>query len=458
MSSNAGFLTRLSERRLGTVRARITAVALLVVAISLVGAAIGMVVFLRRSLTSTVHEAALLQARDAVDGVAEGEIERPIDVPNVETDFVQVLDSRGRVFDYSTNLRGRQPVALLRPQEVRKVSVPFEEGPFLAVALQASLGGEYYTVISGKSLETVTEPVRVVSGLLLIGIPLLVLVGGLTTWRVVRRALMPVESIRAEVEGISTGDLDRRVPVPKSDDEIARLGRTMNAMLARLEESQQRQRRFVSDASHELRSPVSSIRQHAEVALSHPDETPLQELAEVVLEEDLRLQRVVEDLLLLTKMDEGTLRLRTEPVDLDDLVFEEAGRLRSSTDLRIETSAVSVGRVLGDREQLARLVRNLADNAARHSRGTVALSLHQDDGIAVLHVDDDGRGIPASDRERIFERFVRLEEARDRDSGGSGLGLAIVAEIAAAHGGRVSVQDAPIGGARFEVQLPSVPE
>ncbi|HEX2088365.1 MAG TPA: ATP-binding protein [Actinomycetota bacterium] len=457
MNVFSSVLSRLRGRA-GTVRARTTTLAVVVVGGSLVIGGLAMRTFLERSLTSTVREAAFLQARDAVDGVAEGEIERPIDVLNAETDFVQVLDSQGEVFDYSANLEGRPPVALLRPQEVRKISVPFEEVPFLAVALQASLGGENYTVISGKSLETVTEPVRVVSGLLLVGIPLLVVVGGLTTWRVVRRALMPVESIRAEVEGISTGDLDRRVPVPKSEDEIARLGRTMNAMLARLEESQRRQRRFVSDASHELRSPVSSIRQHAEVALSHPEQTPVQELADVVLEENLRLQRVVEDLLLLTKMDEGTLRLRTEPVDLDDLVFEEAGRLRSSTKLQIDTSAVSAGRVLGDREQLARLVRNLTDNAARHGRGTVALALHQDNGVAVLEVDDDGQGIPPTDRERIFERFVRLEEARDRDSGGSGLGLAIVAEIAAAHGGKVSVRDAPLGGARFEVELPSVRE
>jgi signal transduction histidine kinase len=444
--------------RAGTVRARTTTLAVVVVGGSLVIGSLAMRTFLGHSLTSTVREAALLQAHDAAESVTDGEIERPIDVPSLKTDFVQVLDSRGRVVDYSANVKGKAPVSLLRPQEVRKISVQFEEGPFLAVALKASRGGEDYTVISGKSLETVTEPVRVVTGLLLIGIPLLVLVGGLTTWRVVRRALMPVESIRAEVEGISTGDLDRRVPVPKSEDEIARLGRTMNAMLARLEESQRRQRRFVSDASHELRSPVSTIRQHAEVAMSHPDDTEVDELAEVVLEENLRLQRVVEDLLLLTKMDEGTLRLRTEPVDLDDLVFEEAGRLRNSTELQIDTSAVSVGRVIGDREQLARLVRNLSDNAARHSRGTVALSLHQDNGVAVLNVDDDGRGIPDRDRQRIFERFVRLEEARDRDSGGSGLGLAIVAEIATAHGGKVSVQDGPLGGARFEVQLPSARE
>jgi signal transduction histidine kinase len=454
------FSTIRSRRRAraGTVRARTTTLAVVVVGGSLIVGGLAMRAVLERSLTSTVREAAFLQAHDDAEGVAEGDVERPLDVVNPKTDFVQVLDSRGRVFDYSANLTGSPPVALLKPQEVRKVSVPFDDRPFLAVALKVSWRGENYTVIAGKSLETVTQPVAVVSGVLLIGVPLLVLVAGLTTWRVVRRALMPVESIRAEVDGISTGDLDRRVPVPTSEDEIARLARTMNAMLARLEESQRRQRRFVSDASHELRSPVSTIRQHAEVALSHPDGTALDDLAEVVLEEDLRLQRVVEDLLLLTKMDEGTLRLRTEPVDLDDLVFEEAGRLRSSTRLQIDTSAVSVGRVLGDREQLARLVRNLTDNAARHSRGNVALSLHQDDGVAVLKVDDDGRGVPPSDRQRIFERFVRLEEARDRDSGGSGLGLAIVAEIAGAHGGQVSVQDAPLGGARFEVQLPSVRE
>ena len=457
MSHNAGFLTRLSERRLGTVRARITAAALLVVAVSLVGVAIGMVLFLRRSLTANVRDAALVQARAVVDHLMEGDEERRIAVADREGEFVQVL-AGGRVVGSSHNLEGRPPIASLRPRESREVMVPFEDGPFLAVAVSAATPRGHFIVVFGRTLETVTEPISALTGILGIGIPLLVLVVGTTIWNVVGRALLPVEAIRSEVEGISTSELHRRVPVPGGDDEIARLATTMNGMLARLQESQQRQRRFVSDASHELRSPVSSIRQHAEVALSHPDGTAVEELAEVVLEEDLRLQRVVEDLLLLTKIDEGTLKLRTEPVDLDDLVFEEAGRLRASTPLQIDTSAVSVGRVFGDRGQLTRLLRNLTDNAARHSQGTVALSLHQDDGIAVLNVDDDGDGIPPSERERIFERFVRLEEARDRDSGGSGLGLAIVAEIAAAHGGKVSVQDAPLGGARFEVQLPSTRE
>lgn len=455
MSEPAGVLSRLRSS-LGTVRARTTGLAVFVLALALVVGGVAMRTYLRRSLTRNVRDAALLQARAVGDAVAEGDIDNPIDVGSKEAEFVQVLDPTGRVIASSVNMKGRPPIANLGRRESREVTVPFEDGPFLAVAAKAARGRRVYTVVFGRTLEHVTEPVGAVTGFLLFGIPILVIIAAATIWRVVGRALSPVEAIRAEVEGISTGDLDRRVPVPRSEDEIGRLARTMNVMLARLEASQARQRRFVSDASHELRSPVTTIRQHAEVAASHPDQTPVEELAEVVLEEDLRLQALVEDLLLLTKIDEGTLTLHHEPVDLDDLLFEEAVRLRSTTDVRIDTSAVSVGRVLGDRGQLAKLVRNLADNAARHSRGTVALALHQDDGVAVMSVDDDGRGIPPEDRKRVFERFVRLEEARDRDSGGSGLGLAIVAEIASAHGAEVSALDAPLGGARFEVRFPAL--
>jgi signal transduction histidine kinase len=232
----------------------------------------------------------------------------------------------------------------------------------------------------------------------------------------------------------------------------------MNRMLGRLDEAQFRQRRFVSDASHELRSPVASIRQHTEVALAHPEGSSVRELADVVLEEDVRLQRIVEDLLLLTRIDEGTLELRRAPVDLDDLVFEEASRLRGSTNLTIDVARVSAGRVSGDRDKLERLVRNLSDNAARHARTTISLSLRDGGGTVVMAIDDDGSGIPAAQRERIFDRFVRLEDARDRDSGGSGLGLAIVLEIAAFHRGTVRVLDSALGGARFEVLLPGLPD
>jgi signal transduction histidine kinase len=274
-------------------------------------------------------------------------------------------------------------------------------------------------------------------------------------WRVVGRTLLPVESIRAEVEGISNTELHRRVPMPRGRDEIARLAVTMNGMLERLEEGNDRLRRFVSDASHELRSPVAAIRQHAEVALAHPDKTSLDELAAIILQEEARLEQLVDDLLLLARIDEGTFEFRAGPVDLDDIVFDAAGRLRASTRLRIDSTNVSAARISGDGVALDRLVRNLTDNAARHARGVVELALRNGAGEVVFTIDDDGAGIPASERPRIFERFVRLTEARDRDSGGSGLGLAIVAEIASAHGAAVQVLDSPLGGARFEVHFPA---
>jgi signal transduction histidine kinase len=300
----------------------------------------------------------------------------------------------------------------------------------------------------------VKEATATLAGLLAVGLPLLLVVVAGTTWVVVGRALAPVEAIRAEVDAISATALHRRVPDPPANDEIGRLARTMNRMLERLEGAQTRQRRLVSDASHELRSPVAAIRQHAEVALAHPDRTTTTELAGTVLAEDLRLQRLAEDLLLLTRADEHTLGLRRHPVDLDDLVFDEAGRLRGVSGLRVDTSAVSAGRVDGDATGLRRVLRNLADNAARHAAAQVAFSVSERDGVVRLLVDDDGPGIPEVDRERVFERFVRLDDARARDDGGSGLGLAIVAELVAAHDGTVTITPSPAGGTRVEVTLP----
>jgi signal transduction histidine kinase len=226
--------------------------------------------------------------------------------------------------------------------------------------------------------------------------------------------------------------------------------------LGRLEESQARQRRFVADASHELRSPLANIRQHAEVALAHPERSGTEKLARTVLTEGTRMQRLVEDLLILARADEGTSPVRRAPVDLDDLVFEVAAGLRQSSPLRVDTAAVSAGRVAGDQGQLQRMVQNLAENAARHAKATIGFALREDpSGTTQLCVDDDGAGIAEADRQRIFERFVRLDGARARDAGGSGLGLAIVAEIVTAHGGTVTVGTSPLGGARFEVVLPS---
>jgi signal transduction histidine kinase len=227
----------------------------------------------------------------------------------------------------------------------------------------------------------------------------------------------------------------------------------MNRMLARLEEARNSQRRFVSDASHELRSPITTIRQHAEVALAHPDRMTAEELAEVVLAEQLRMQRLVEDMLLLARADEHIAPSRA-PVDLDDLAFEEARRLRSTTSLLVDTSAVGAARVHGDLDALRRVVRNLGENAARHATGRIDIAVADRGSDVVLTVDDDGPGIPESERNRVLQRFVRLDEARSRDDGGSGLGLSIVDEVTRAHGGSVSIAQSRLGGARIEVTLP----
>jgi signal transduction histidine kinase len=441
----------------GSVRVRTTALAVVVVGAALLIGSVLMVSLLRRSLTDDVRTAALVRAATVADFLRSSPPGEPIPIGDQEEEFAQALDADGRVVASSANLSGRPPVVRLAPGETRRLDRgPIENEPFLVVATSAIGSSGPVTVIVGMGLETVTESTVATTGLLAAGIPLLLLVVGVVTWLVVGRALAPVESIRSEVEAISNRELHRRVPHRAGKDEISRLARTMNRMLGRLEEGQSRQRRFVSDASHELRSPVASIREHAEIAIAHPDRIGIEELAEVVLEEDLRLQRLVEDLLLLTRADEGTLDSRTEPVDLDDLVLSEASRLNGSTsDLHVDPSNVSGGRVQGDRAQLERLVRNLFENAGRHARAAVALSLRQADDEVVLTVDDDGTGVAPVERDRIFERFVRLDEARDRDSGGSGLGLAIVREIALAHGATVVVSESPLGGARFQIRFPT---
>jgi signal transduction histidine kinase len=439
------------------IRVRTTVTAVLVVAVSLAIAGIALVAYVRGSLRDSVRTEARLRATTVAASISASE-------PTFETgafdeEFVQVLTNDGTVFTSSPNVTGEPAIAMLAPGEEGTIrSVSFETGPFLVVATSANVGSQTYTVVAGRTLETVTEATAAMVTVLAVAIPLLLLVVGLVTWRVVGRSLAPVEGIRREVEAISSSELHRRVPDTPGGDEISRLATTMNSMLQRLEEGHRRERRLVSDASHELRSPITSIRQHAEVALSHPDTTTTPELATVVLEEGARLQGIVEDLLLLSSLDEGSLHLRMTPVDLDDVVLEEATRLRATTGLRIGTDAVSAGRVAGDRPKLERLVRNLTDNAVRHARGLVVLSLGATDNRVVLAVEDDGRGVPLEDRERILERFVRLDEARDRDSGGSGLGLAIVQELAAAHGATLVVTEASIGGARFELRFPSMPD
>ena len=325
---------------------------------------------------------------------------------------------------------------------------------YVVVTDDAQVGEQEYLVSVAVSLEEVDDSTAALVTPLLVGLPLVLLLVGGTTWGVATRALAPVERIRREVEQITGDQLDRRVPEPRSRDEIHRLALTMNAMLGRLEDSRGRQQEFVADASHELRSPLASMRQAAEVARAHPGALPEGELADAVLEESARMQRLVEQLLLLTRADEGVVTRALHDVDLDDLALSEARRVGRSG-LEVETSGVGAGRVRGDRTSLAQAVRNLVDNAARHADDVMAVGVRECRDSVELVVEDDGPGIPEDQRQRVFERFVRLDEARARDAGGSGLGLAIVKEIVVAHGGTVEVSTSGLGGARLVVRLPA---
>lgn len=426
-------------------RARTTLGATLVVAIALLIGAVSFYGILSSSIHDSTERAAE-QRLDELAGRLDGPDGRGID--SLEDEIVQIIGRDGTVRAASEDAR----------DDLGSASLPVADHP-----RTLSIDGHAHLVVSDDldndetlvlavPVDDDAETLSTVAVLLAVALPLLLLLVGVTTWLVVGRALRPVTRIRQEVDGISAERLHRRVEVPASADEIAALASTMNRMLDRLDSSATAQRRFVSDASHELRSPLATIRQHAELAQAHPATTSIGELAEVVSEEGLRLQGIVESLLLLARLDEGG-GAHQEPVDLDDLALGEVRRLRARG-VEVDGSGIRAARVEGDPRLLGQLARNLADNAVRHAAGRVAISVIPEGSWVFVTVEDDGSGVPDDERDRIFERFVRLDEARSRDAGGSGLGLAIVKGIAAASGGAVSVDASRWGGARFVVTLP----
>ena len=439
-------------KRIGTVRAVTTAVATLFVAIALVVGAVGLIAALRHTLIGEVEEVGRSQAREVAQQLEAG---RPpiLEVASSDEQLIQVITPAGAVAASSPNVAGRPAVAQLRAGESARVvthSTTTNSSPSRA---RADFGGPA-NGRGGPSAGRGRRRHRYRHQIVHRRAAVLLVVVAVTTWITVGRALAPVEAIRREVDEISAAQLHRRVPEPATEDEIGRLATTMNRMLARLEDARNSQRRFVSDASHELRSPITTIRQHAEVALAHPDRANAQELAEVVLIEQQRMQRLVDDLLLLARADER-IPLARASVDLDDLALEEARRLRSATSVEVDTTGLGAARVHGDVDALRRVLRNLGDNAARHASSRIAIAVAERGGDVLLTVDDDGPGIPESERARVLERFVRIDEARSRDDGGSGLGLAIVDEVVRAHGGAVSISRSPLGGARIGVTLPA---
>jgi signal transduction histidine kinase len=317
-------------------------------------------------------------------------------------------------------------------------------------------------VTSMTPSDEVARSVASVRGALWWVLPALVAVVGIVTWLLLGRTLQPVESIRREAEAIGGSSIHRRLPEPDTDDEIGRLARTMNRMLDRLEGSARRQHQFVSDASHELRTPVTAIRTDLEVALSEGDDAEWEAVARAVLGENARLEAVIGDLLVLATEDEAGSADGTAPaaVGLDALVVEEAARTRRvpvTADLDPDPSPEGFV-VTGSASRLQLVIANLLDNACRHAASQVAVRLSSSPRHVRIDVDDDGPGVAEGDRDRIFERFTRLDDSRARDQGGTGLGLAVVRSVLTRHDGTVTVTAAPLGGARFTVELPRAGE
>jgi signal transduction histidine kinase len=457
--ADAGGLRRVT----GTVRFRVTALATVAVLVVLTVAAVGVVVAQGRLLTESLDDSVRQAADRVADSVRAGDVQvgpGGLDDDDDDDDAaVQVVDRDGEVIAATPNLAGEGLIAdpPVRNRLVIRTAgeLPHDDdGPFRVASLRVDGPDGPVTVHVAASLDDVLESTAVLGRSLALGIPVVALLLALVVWVLVGRTLRSVERIRVEVSEITGSDLHRRVPLPASDDEIARLARTMNAMLDRVEDAADRQQRFVADASHELRSPLTRMRAELEVDLAHPDRSDPEATHRSVLEEATGLQRLVEDLLQLARTDSGRAPLPDEVVDLDDLVLAQARVVRATGGVEVRTTGVAAAQVRGDAGQLARALANLSDNAARHAATSVTFTVAERAGTAVVTVGDDGPGIPPDQRERVFERFARLDEARQTGAGGTGLGLAIAREIARRHGGTLVVADGDRPGAVFELSLP----
>lgn len=369
---------------------------------------------------------------------------------------IQVLDPAGRVVSSTPGLRGAPRMVDLTPppgsvrSSTETCSVPRLSGRcVVVVAFRVHRPDGDWIVYSAADV----VPWYVHPGLFAVIVGtylLLVALAGLGVYHTATRVLAPVNAIRNELAEITATDLGRRVPVSPAWDEIRRLALTINATLDRLEAAVEQQRRFASDASHDLRSPLTAMRTQVEEALHYPQDTDWKSKAREMLTSLDRLQAIVSDLLMLARLDSGAPAAR-EPIDLRELCEEELGRRRRRVEVVRELEPGVT--VVGNRLRLTRLLTNLLDNAERHAASRITVSLAAREDTAVLEVLDDGAGIARDQWEVVFHRFTRLDASRNRDAGGTGLGLPIAREIAQTHGGTLTLEDSA-QGARFVLRLP----
>lgn len=432
-----------------SVRARLTLFFVFSLALVLVFTGIALISLVHRSLVTSAANQIQATITQTQERFASGPMPRSkvVVLPMTGDVVVQVTNVGGSQVWAASSAIGSAPVLARSRGDVGSsngLTVRLVSAARTATYLKVISAGQVQTITTARGPGLVfgfvyTGPidhrVSVLLASVAVSFPLLLLFSGALIWFLVGLALAPVELIRRRVDTIAARDLSERVAVTGGNDEIARLSRTVNAMLDRLESSSKFQQEFVSNVSHELRSPLTTLLATADRAANDQENADWPEVAETIIREGRRLDVLIDDLFWLARNDEHQVDSLRMDVDLDDLLFEESQRVRSMNGLAVDTTGVMGTRVTGDPAMLKRMIRNVVDNAVRYAARELHFSSNYEDEYAVVTVSDDGAGVDVAKSGRLFERFVRADPARSRTSGGTGLGLAIVSEIVARHGG-----------------------
>ncbi|HEY3713395.1 MAG TPA: HAMP domain-containing sensor histidine kinase [Jatrophihabitantaceae bacterium] len=452
-------ISRVRRRR--TLRTRVTVVASLAITAAVVLGLLLMYLLQMSSVRRTVDGQLRTYATQIAQSAANGRWPTPLAPSSLDADAeAQVIAPDGRVLAATRTLVGLPAVYRLPANSDTPVRQKAADGVIpgevRVIGLGTTVDGRPVAIITGTSTGLLSQVNSEFVRHLLIGLPIILVLAAAAVWLVVGRALRPVERIRHAVTDITSADLSQRVPEPGTADEIGHLAHTMNDMLTRLDDAAQRQRRFVADASHELRSPLAAIRTTLEVGLAHPDRAPWPTIAERAAEQSTRLEGLIQQLLLLAKADEHQLSAEQQRVDVGALLRDVVANTPAHH-LDIDLDVAPGVDTVGNPDHLQRLFRNILDNAVRYARRRVLLTATTTADEIRIEIDDDGPGIPAADRDRVFDRFVRLDDSRERTTGSTGLGLAIAREIVLAHHGYLTIADSPAAGARVIVTLPLAP-
>ncbi len=426
------------RRLASSIRLRLTVSSIVVVGIVLSVAGTALVTTQHRSLYDGASARVLNEVQSIGLAMSYGTT-----VAKAETlgSDLQFVNRKGKVIGASAQLVGNPRVSDVLPKftvvRLVPVSPHFLNPESVAVigAMTVLSGQGVVTVYSVASATQIQQTQNATVRALLFILPTILIVIGVLTWLFTGLALRPVDQMRRRVDAIEEEAINARVELPSGDDEVARLARTLNDLLERIDTARIRQRSFVSDASHELRSPIASLLATVQVARMYPERVDVAQICDVVAAEGNRLSRLVDDLLLLASSDERGVQIKSDPIDLDEVLLREVDRVRLLGEINVDASAISAARIEGDQVMVEGAIRNLVDNACRYATHEITVGAHMEGETAVVTVADDGPGLGSDDPVVLFERFARLDRSRQRRSGGAGLGLAIVAAAAKAHGG-----------------------